>query len=126
MWAYAIVQTKMVKNCNTYQINFHLGICILVSSALLYPLNDHEYQPIPNLITAVFLTAVPMVLGQIMFIAAFSITEQHGKLSVMLFGLVVIAYAISILRYHEAVNKVAVIGTIFAVFGILKCVLNKD
>lgn len=71
---------------------------------------------------ALLMTGLPITLMTILFIGSFALTDQHGKLSVMLFSLIIFAYSISIFRYHESVNLVALSGTALTIFGIFKCV----
>ena len=77
------------------------------------------------MVISIFTAGIPMVIAQILFVASYAMTEQHGRLSSVLFSLVITAYAVSIFRYHESVNLIVGLGTILTVFGILKCVLNK-
>lgn len=124
IWAYGVIETKVLRNLNTFQINFHFGICTLLASALLYPLDKPAATP-RQMATGIFTTGIPMTVGQFLFIGALSITEKHGKVSIMMFAQVIMGYILSIFRYKESVNLVAVLGTLLACFGVLKCLMNK-
>ena len=39
LWSYAVVEGKRIK-CNTYIVNFHMGLCTLILSAIFYPLRN--------------------------------------------------------------------------------------
>ena len=123
-WAYGIVESKLIQNCNTFQISFHLGLCVLISSGFFYP--TMPTQPDPwNVLIGVGTTGIPLTFAQFLFIKAFSLSNQHGRVSIMMFSMVVTSYLVSIFRYHESFNLVAVGGTVLAVYGILKCILDK-
>ena len=77
------------------------------------------------MVIAIAATGLPLIITQLFFISAFALTEEHGRLSVMIFSEVIVSYLISIFRYHEDVNFASILGTSLAIFGILKCILNK-
>ena len=125
VWGYAVVETKKIKNTNTFQISFHLGLSLLFSSAFFYPLFPHT-ATVSQILMAVLLQGIPMAITQLLFIGAFVISDQHGRISVMIFSQVLTAYFISIFRYHEPVKVIGLGGTLLAIYGVGKCVLNKS
>lgn len=125
IWAYGVVTTKKLPRLNTFQINFHFGTCTLFTAAFLYPVFG-QTATASQMGTGILTTGIPMAMGQFLFIGAFTITDKHGKVSVMAFALVIMSYLISIFRYHEKLNPVAAVGTVLALFGVIKCIFNKN
>lgn len=98
----------------------------MLTSGLFYPFSGENRQGFSTILTSIFTTGIIMVITQLLFISAFALTHEHGRLSVMTFSTVIMSYIISIFRYHESVNIIATLGTGLTVFGILKCILNKS
>lgn len=100
---YAIVTTKKLINTNTIQINFILGTLILLSSAIILPsaLSDPDYHcpSIAEMATALFLTGLPMALGQFLGVSAFILTRKLGMITPFQFTSIILGYLVSIFRY---------------------------
>ena len=98
-WGFAVVETKKMHNTNTFQINFHLGVLLVLSSGLLLPSTGGSAS-LQQILMAIVLQGIPMTIAQLFFIGAFVMSDQHGKLSMVNFSVVIIAYLISVFRYH--------------------------
>ena len=77
------------------------------------------------MIIGLFLTGIPITMGQIFFIGATLMTKNTGLLTMFSFVSVIYGYLISVLKYHEQINIVCIIGALLIVFGLGKILLTS-
>lgn len=98
VWGFGVVITKKAV-ANTFQINFNLGFCMLFTGSLAYPYIESKAS-LSSLFLALFFTALPMILGQWLFIGSLTMTKDTGVLNMMNFWSIFVGYMVSIFRYH--------------------------
>lgn len=123
-WAYAIVLTKKIK-ANTFQINYVLGIYLLLAGALAYPYAESKCTKL-SLFLSIFFFGIPIVLAQWFFIASLTMTKNTGVLTMLGFTSILIGYIVSIFRYGEQPNFVSLLGVILLIIGMYKTIFNKE
>jgi uncharacterized membrane protein len=76
------------------------------------------------LFISIFLTGIPLVLGQLFSVAALALNKKTGQI-VILSGIpVLIGYLLSYFRYQETIESLELIGSIMitiGLIGVIKC-----
>lgn len=124
LWAYGLLRIRtFYKNNHTY-VNFHLGLCFTVASGILYPYQVHKKSDVWTLFVAIFMTGLPLALGQLVFVAALGLNKKTGQL-IILTGLpVLVGYLVSYFRYGEMIQSLELIGSmmiLIGLIGVIKC-----
>lgn len=65
-----------------------------------------------------------MAIGQICFIGAIVMTKNTGVLTMFQFSSVIYGYLVSVLKYHEPINPICIVGGFLIIFGLGKIVLK--
>ena len=77
-----------------------------------------------TLLTAVFMTGLPLALGQLVFVAALGLNKKTGQI-VVLTGLpVLVGYLVSYFRYGEMIQSLELTGSmmiLIGLMGVIKC-----
>lgn len=73
---------------------------------------------------AIFMTGLPLALGQLVFVAALGLNKKTGQI-VILTGLpVLVGYLVSYFRYGEMIQSLELIGSmmiLIGLMGVIKC-----
>ena len=127
---YGVMLTKKLQGVHTVQVNFIQGILILFSGVILYPLSEGETgyskMDMEHFFKGVFLSGIPMTIGQLSYIGAFILTKNMGVITTLSFTSIIMGFLISVFRYGEQVNVVSTLGTIAIVIGITFIVKERD
>jgi len=70
------------------------------------------------------ISGVTMIFVQILFVSAYNISKNAGILTMLCMLSIVTSYLISILKYHEEVNPICVLGLLLLCFGLIKIITN--
>ncbi len=126
LWAYGQIITKTLREVNSIQINFHLGLSIFISSAIIYP--SQVLHPVDTnvFLEAIFASGLLMVIAQIFFIGAITMTKNTGILTMLCFLSVIVGYFVSIVKYKEQINPFCSIGTLLIIFGLVKILFKGN
>ncbi len=124
LWGYAIVITKKT-GANTFQINYILGLVLLISGGVCYPYVESKATAL-ELVTALFVTGLPLVFGQLLFIGSLTMTKDTGVLNMVNFWSIFVGYLVSIFRYKETPNIPTTIGVVLVFWGVWKTIFSKD
>jgi len=124
LWAYGLLRVRtFVKNTHVHA-NFHMGLCYLVSSGILYPLRVSKPSDLSVIFKAFFYTALPLAIAQSFMVAGIGLNKKTGQLIMLTALPVMIGYAVSYYRYGEKINSMQVIGSLIlliGVFGVINC-----
>ena len=85
---------------NSIQINYHLGLEILLSSAFLYQTQVVTPVPTVKFVISLFAGSLIMVVGQIAFIGAITMSKNTGVISMLVFVSVIVGYVVSVVKYN--------------------------
>lgn len=99
LWAYGLLRVRtFYKNHHTY-VNFHLGLMFTMASGILYPYQVKKKSDFWTLFIGIFMTGLPLALGQLVFVAGLGLNKKTGQI-VLLTGLpVFVSYIVSYFRY---------------------------
>lgn len=123
-WAFGIVITKKAE-ANTFQINFNLGFCFIVSGSIAYPfLKSHTSAY--HLIIAFFVSGLPMLLAQTLVNGALTMVRNTGVLNLTNFFSVIVSYFVSFFRYDENTNVFGCFGAFLIFFGVWHTITNQN
>ena len=125
IWAFGIIVTKNLKGINAIQINYHLGIFLIVNSTILYPFGSDDITT-EEFVTSFFFFGFPVIIGQFCFIAALLLSKNVGIVTMIMFSGVVWAYLVSIFRYDESQNVICSAGVLLVVWGVWKTLFSKS
>lgn len=109
--AYGVVVTKELHNQDAFQIGYHFGIMLVIAGAFV---NFFYDQPaITFWETWDILLKVSLLLGiaNIGLTLALKMCHKSGNISMLMFLNVVTGYMISLFRYGESPNTIALIGS---------------
>lgn len=123
-WAFGLVYCKKAK-ANTFQINYIIGIYLLLGGGLVYPFVERK-SSILELAISSLATGIPLIIAQWLYIAALTMTKYTGVLNMINFQSIFVSYLISIIRYKEKPNLITNIGIILVFYGVWKTVFNKE
>lgn len=99
LWAYGLLRVRTYYQNNHTYVNFHFGLMFTIVSGILYPYQVKNKTDINVLFNAIFLTGLPLALGQLGLVAGLALNKNTGKI-VILTGLpVVVGYVVSYFRY---------------------------
>jgi hypothetical protein len=107
------------------EISFHLGWILLLYSGLLYPYAVTKPVNVDVMLKASVFSGIPQNIAQILFFSSQLLCKNTGLLNIISFVTVGVGYCISILRYHEPLNYICVIGLFIIIYGISKAILNR-
>lgn len=126
---YGIAITKEIKNTNSIQINYFVGIMIMLSSAFLIPNGASDpvyYKPTMwELGKAMLFSGVPLTIGMLGYNGALTITNRYAVVTPFQFTAIVMGYVVSIVRYGESVNIYCVVGAIAIALGVFFILMNR-
>jgi hypothetical protein len=124
IWSYSVVIIKNIKGMNSSQINYHQGFTVILVSGFFYPFFENK-ATLEDLVSCLFVNIVPVMIGQMFFIAALTMSKNLGILTMITFMTVVVAYLLSIFRYHETQNTICTVGVLLVVLGLWKALFSK-
>ena len=78
------------------------------------------------LVESFIFAGLPMTAGQLSFIGALTLTKDYGVITTLSFTTIIVGYLVSIFRYNEQVNIIAVLGALVIVVGLVFLVNSKD
>lgn len=125
LWAYGQIITKTLHSVNSIQINYHLGICVILTAAMFYPQQVSHPVPLETFFSSFIFSGILMVISQLFFIGGITMSKNTGVLTMFGFISVVVAYIVSVVKYNETLNPFCTAGTILIVIGLAKIVLKK-
>jgi len=101
--AFGVVITKKLRDTNGTQINYFLGVLLLVQVGPLAPygFSDPQYV-VPTLgefMVLMVVGGIPMALGQMFYIVALTLTPNYGMLTPFMFTSIIFGYLMSVFRY---------------------------
>jgi len=92
------------KNNHTY-VNFHLGVIFTIFSGFLYPYQVHHKSDLSTLLMSVLLVGLPLVLGQMVFVAGLALNKKTGQIVILTGIPVMVGYLLSYFRYGESIQS---------------------
>lgn len=99
LWAYGLLRVRTFYKNNHTHVNFHLGVIFVISSGFLYPFQVHKRTDLWVLFVSAFATALPLVLGQLVFVAGLGLNKKTGQIVILTAIPVFIGYLLSYFRY---------------------------
>lgn len=75
---------------------------------------------------AVLFSAIPHCLAQTLLLMSLTLSKNTGVLSLFLSVSIIVGYCLSLIRYNENWNPVAVTGSLLIVAGLTIVVLWKE
>lgn len=123
LWAFGIVITKRCQ-ANTFQINYMLGIALVVGGGVAYPFTE-KTSSVTDLAISLGTLGLTLVFGQWFYIGALTMSKNHGILTMMGFFSIFVGYVISIVRYGETPLFITTLGVCLLFLGMWKTVFNK-
>ena len=124
-WAYSLVSMKKLKNFNSLQFNYHMGIFLSFGSGIVYPLVPSTVS-ISRLCWGLLFTGVPITFAQFLFTGGLTMSKETGTLTMMNFISVGIGYGLSVFRYNEAPNTISILGMLLVPIGVYLSIFKKD
>ena len=125
IWSYGVLITKRINNTNGFQINFHLGICLVIVGAILYPFANNGISPYRMCMSIIFF-GLPIVIAQWFFVGSLAICKNHGVLTMMNFTAIGYTELVSYFRYDEKMNIIIILGIILVFGGVWQTIFNKN
>lgn len=127
---FAVVSTKKLICTNALQINYMLGVLLIIACSVLLPsaLADPNYHrpTFSEILEAIVFTGIPVSFGQLLGISAFLMTKKLGMITPFQFSNIVLGYLISIFRYDEDINVICLVGGIMIILGVIFIIRFKD
>ena len=127
---YAILVTKKLVRTSAVQINYHLGLGLILASATFIPYAfanpDYHVPSLQEFGLCFLVTGLPLGVGQLIFISALLMTKKYGVVTPFQFTNIVVGYLLSIFRYGEPVNPLCLVGAVAIVLGVVCIVRSKE
>jgi drug/metabolite transporter (DMT)-like permease len=119
LWAYGLLRVRtFYKNHHTY-VNFHLGLMFTIASGVLYPSQVHKKADLYTLFISIFMTGLPLALGQLVFVAGLALNKKTGQIVILTGIPVFVGYIVSYFRYGEGIQSLEMIGSIMILIGLI-------
>lgn len=74
----------------------------------------------------VLFSSIPIGIGQVIFTVSLTLTRNTGILTLFLSLSIIVGYSYSLIRYHENINPIAVLGGVLIITGLVAVILLKD
>jgi len=126
LWAYGILRVRTYYKNNHVYVNFNLGLLFTITSGFLYPHQVQKKTDFKILFISVFLTGIPLVLGQLFSVAALALNKKTGQIVVLSGIPVLIGYLISYFRYQETIESLELIGSLMITIGLIGVIRCGD
>jgi drug/metabolite transporter (DMT)-like permease len=126
VWAYSASLIKTVKMKDSCEMNYHLAIIIIISTGIHYSLFGIELKSLDLYVGAIFYSAIPIGIGQVLFVTSLTLSRNTGTLTLFVSVSIIVGYCFSLIRYHENLNPIAVIGSLMIISGLAIVVLCKE
>ena len=119
LWAYGLLRVRtFYKNHHTY-VNFHLGLMFTIASGALYPSQVYKKADLYTLFISIFMTGLPLALGQLVFVAGLALNKKTGQIVILTGIPVFVGYIVSYFRYGEGIQVLEMIGSIMILIGLI-------
>ena len=126
LWAVAQVITKTLKELDPYQITFHTGLMLTLSSALVYCWLGPFRLTMAKLLLSVVFVGIPTFASIVTGVMSIKMVKKTGIILIMSYSGIVFGYLMSVCYYHETQNPVCVAGVVLIVAGVVQTVYSKD
>jgi drug/metabolite transporter (DMT)-like permease len=126
LWAYSASMVKSIKMKDSCEINFHLSIVLLIFAAIYYCLFEVEQKSWEVYAGTILFSSIPIGIGQIVYTVSLTLTRNTGILTLFLSLSIIVGYSYSLVRYHENINPIAVLGGVLIITGLAIVILLKD
>lgn len=124
---YGVVMTKKLVNTNSIQINYFLGVEIILTSAFAFPIRTEGTSlDLKTYLLAFPLCGLPMTIGQLLYIGAIGLTKHYGAITIVSFVSIIFGYCVSMIRYNESVNPICVFGSFCIIAGLISVIMCKE
>ena len=124
-YGFSMVLTKKLKQLDTFQILYHLGIMGILGCGLIYCGSGQYKLTMEKLVLGCLLSGIPNVLSVLLMITALKMTRHSGVLTIVDFSKVVLGYMVSMLVYNEGQNPVCMVGVGLVVIGVSGTICAK-
>mgnify|MGYP000963401259 FL=1 len=119
MWAYGLLRVRTFYKNTHVHVNFHLGLLFIMSSGFLYPMKVDKPSNLWTLFIGIFMTGLPLAVGQLVFVAGLGLNKKTGQLIILTGIPVFISYLLSYFRYGEMIKPMEAVGSILILIGLL-------
>lgn len=107
-------------------MNFHLSIVLLIYAAICYCLFEVKQKSWEVYAGTILFSSIPIGIGQIVFTVSLTLTRNTGILTLFLSLSIIVGYSYSLIRYHENINPIAVLGGVLIITALAVVVLLKE
>jgi drug/metabolite transporter (DMT)-like permease len=118
IWAYALVLTKEIKSQNAYQIGFHFGLVQTIMGAAVGLGVGLPSMDLTQSLLMFVKVSMPLGIANVLLTLSLTMTKKTGNLTMVMFNNVVTGYLISVFRYGERLNWLAIMGSCGIFFGL--------
>lgn len=119
LWAYGLLRVRAFYKNTHVHVNFHLGLLFIISSCFLYPMKVGSRSDLRVLFVGLFLTGLPLALGQLTMTAALGLNKKTGQMVILTGIPVFIGYIVSYFKYGERVKPLELTGSLLILMGLL-------
>jgi drug/metabolite transporter (DMT)-like permease len=119
VWAYGLLRVRTFYKNTHVHVNFHLGLLLVFSAGFLYPIKVKHPSSLWTLFIGLFMTGLPLALGQLVFVAGLGLNKKTGQLIILTGIPVFIGYLVSYFRYGESIKPMEAIGSTLILVGLL-------